>query len=331
MLTEYQYIALSCGKDSSELHLVQYGLYLFPYHVSVADLPENTTHPFIHHTLPVISTTEEEFDLLCLESSLADSCWYLLKNESEVDEQHLVTHSRLVLNSTLHTVDTVTVYRSEKMRKIESGKTQLLPDDKQHHRTLLWLGRENFAKIKQTSILCIGSGGTMNPFLTQAMHMGFQHFAIVEKDTIEESNLNRFYGGTRQHIGRKKADVMKGIITSYNPEAAVRVIDSYFPEKESWKELITHDIIVCGVDNNYARYMTQLYACMFGKPLFDMGSGIFADIEENSIELEEMGGQVKVSVPGCACLVCMGMDPADIRDPKRMELDRREGILPVQI
>jgi molybdopterin/thiamine biosynthesis adenylyltransferase len=190
-------------------------------------------------------------------------------------------------------------------------------------------GWENITlrKIKTSRLFCIGAGGTINPFLTMAMHNGFQNFTIVDGDTLDETNLNRFLGADRSDPGKSKVSVMKKNIRRFNPDAEVNTYEKFFPDDDIWKKLPGHDLIVCGVDNEYARYMTQLYARLFHITLIDMGSGIYTDNDETTIHVREIGGQVKLSRPSGACLVCMGLNPASVKEPRHMELEVSAGYI----
>jgi len=203
------------------------------------------------------------------------------------------------------------------------------PDDIEiHDRTLLWLGKNNFSKIRGATLGCIGAGGLMNPFIIQAMHHGFEKFIIIDDDTLEENNLNRFLGASPCHAGLYKADILRETILGFNPGADVVVLKESFPFDGSENTMAQADLIVCGVDNDYTRMNVQLFALAMNKTLFDMGSAIF--LEDNSSSdpvVDECGGQVRISIPGMGCLACMGMDLSRIRDFKRMDIERRMGYI----
>lgn len=91
-------------------------------------------------------------------------------------------------------------------------------------------------KISTSKILVAGCG-LGSAFAVAAARIGFQHFLLVDGDTVEVHNLNRqaFY---QRHIGKSKVESLKEIILEINPEAQVEVHFGLVSEKNA-KELVT--------------------------------------------------------------------------------------------
>lgn len=317
--------------------MARYGRSLFPMNRYLEDLlAESEDSGFSVYDINFVKTDTGAFELLCMESGLAGNTWYMTDYSPESSgndgfADRLGTDSRIFIDNRIHLTSDITVngnclIRAETLPENRPTDT----DDERAHRTLLWLGKDNYGRVKGTRLFCIGAGGTMNPFITQAMHQGFEHFVIIDSDSLDASNLNRFYGGGHNDIGKNKAAVMKEIVTGFTSRADITVYENDFPGNDCWNDIAGSDIVVCGVDNVHTRYMAQLYARAFTKPLFDMGSGIFVSGAAGSgagFTVDEMGGQVKVSLPEGACLMCMGLSPGEIRDRRRMEMERRSGYI----
>jgi molybdopterin/thiamine biosynthesis adenylyltransferase len=208
------------------------------------------------------------------------------------------------------------------------GKTASIEQDEIHNRTMLWLGINNFKKIKNCTLGCIGAGGMMNPFIISAMHHGFERFIIIDDDKLEASNLNRFIGAEKKDIGKYKAALLKKVIERYNQDASVEIMNEKFPFSRTESLICLSDIIVVGVDNDFTRFNAQMLGLTLNKTIFDMAGGIYLkDSASLSPGIDERGGQVRVSVPGHGCLVCMGLDPSQIVNFKREELDKRRGYI----
>ncbi|NPV02565.1 MAG: ThiF family adenylyltransferase [Brevinematales bacterium] len=183
-----------------------------------------------------------------------------------------------------------------------------------HHRTLLWLGARNFDTLRGARLGLIGAGGLGFPFALSAVRHGFAKFTIADPDIIEESNRNRLYGTLPGDTGKPKADVLKRELESFGAGIDVVAHMKAF-SAELYESFAECDILIAGVDNDYARVSAQLFALLARKPLFDMGSGIFLD---DNLAAEpspsEMGGQVRAALPDGPCLGCMGLDPASAED-----------------
>ena len=180
--------------------------------------------------------------------------------------------------------------------------------DEMDHRTSLLLGPEGMNKVNSIHIGCIGAGGLGNHFVTAAMHLGIKKFVLVDKDRLEESNLNRFYGAVRKDKGKFKTSLMQKKITGLHREGSVVEVQEFFPSKESILKLEAVDILVAGLDDDRTRLLLQVYALATHRPLLDMGCGIFCD---TSGKPDEWGGQWRLSLPGGPCLVCMGLSPEE--------------------
>ena len=79
--------------------------------------------------------------------------------------------------------------------------------------------------ISGTRVAQAGLGGNSDVLLTMAQ-LGFQHFTIADPDTYELSNLNRQMGAGVSLIGRKKASLIRDLLSEINPWTEVKV----FPE-----------------------------------------------------------------------------------------------------
>ena len=152
------------------------------------------------------------------------------------------------------------------------------------------------------------------PFALSAVRHGFTKFTIADPDIIEESNRNRLYGTLPGDTRKPKVDVLKREMESFGAGIDVRTHAAPF-SPELYENFAECDILIAGVDNDYARVSAQLFALLARKPLFDMGSGIFLD---DNLAAEpspsEMGGQVRAALPDGPCLGCMGLDPARAED-----------------
>jgi molybdopterin/thiamine biosynthesis adenylyltransferase len=132
---------------------------------------------------------------------------------------------------------------------------------------------------------------------------------------LEQSNLNRFIGATPRVTGKPKAHLLKKFMKDFNPKAMVKADISKFPHGKSMELLAECDIMVGCVDNDHSRLTLQLFSLALGKPLFDMGSGIYlSEGATLSPQVEERGGQVRIAIPGRGCLACMGLATSGIRD-----------------
>ncbi len=237
----------------------------------------------------------------------------------------LSDNSKIIIDGIIHE-SPVIIYEYNGSRYVSQGGDSGSLD--MDSRTLLWLGKGNFEKINSATVCCIGAGGVMNPFLVQAVHHGFRKFIIIDEDRLESHNLNRFMGALPGDEGKYKTEILLKYIKGLRPDAEVVVINRMFPEGESLNAMAGSDLVVAGVDSNYTRILVQLYALVFNRAFFDMGSGIFLEDDNKDFPVvDERGGQVRFLSPGGSCLACMGVDPAVVQNRGRMILEERRGYI----
>lgn len=95
------------------------------------------------------------------------------------------------------------------------------------------IGSEGVEILQQAKVLVFGIGGVGSYTVEALARSGIGHLALVDKDVIDETNLNRQLIATRQTVGLDKVDVAARRIYEINPAALVTV------EK---KEVTPHNI-----------------------------------------------------------------------------------------
>ena len=101
---------------------------------------------------------------------------------------------------------------------------------------------ELISSIGKTRVLVLGAGGN-GAVLDFLLRVGYQHFVVVDFDTIEATNLNRL-PFTPEYIGRIKPGAWKEYLEKVNPECSVTAhCRKVTRNDEKWMEEI-----VAGVD-----------------------------------------------------------------------------------
>lgn len=88
--------------------------------------------------------------------------------------------------------------------------------------------RDDEKRLKNSRVCILGAGGLGSNVAVSLARSGIGHIKIVDFDIVESSNLNRQYYFL-YHIGKKKVDCLKDIISKINP----------------YVEVVTQDIRVC--------------------------------------------------------------------------------------
>ena len=93
-----------------------------------------------------------------------------------------------------------------------------------YDRIINLIGIDNFNKIKNTKILLVGVGGVGSFVFEGLIRSGFQNITVIDKDTVEITNLNRQLVATLETIGMSKSSVAKNKANIINKEIKINAI-----------------------------------------------------------------------------------------------------------
>lgn len=216
------------------------------------------------------------------------------------------------------------------------GKNQ--PD--QHYqarfsRQIQAFGAQGQARIRATRVGIVGLGGIGSAVAQQLALLGVRHFVLVDGDTLEESNLNRFIGAdaldaTRQ---RRKVDVMRDTLEAIDPTTMrIDTHNAHFPTPASVDALKTCDVLFGCTDSHGSRLLLNTFAIQYMLPYIDIGVGLNTDSDG---KITESGGQYRVVMPDGYCLECIrAINPAqaadDLLPPDQRQRRQEHGYIPTE-
>lgn len=86
------------------------------------------------------------------------------------------------------------------------------------------IGHDNVLKLNGSNVIVFGLGGVGGGVCEALARSGIGNITIVDKDVVDETNINRQLIATTKTIGLKKTDVMEERLKSINPEINVKKI-----------------------------------------------------------------------------------------------------------
>ena len=123
-------------------------------------------------------------------------------------------------------------------------------------RTALLIGEDGVTKLKNSRVAVFGLGGVGSYCAEALARAGVGSLLLVDKDVVEESNINRQLVATYQTIGREKAEVMKERVLDVNPACRVEAISLfYLPETKEEIDFDGLDYIADCIDNVTAKLL----------------------------------------------------------------------------
>ena len=88
-------------------------------------------------------------------------------------------------------------------------------------RTKLLLGEDALERLSKARVIIFGVGGVGGYVAEALARSGVGHIELVDKDVVDETNINRQIIALQSTIGRYKTEVMKERILDINPDAEV--------------------------------------------------------------------------------------------------------------
>lgn len=145
----------------------------------------------------------------------------------------------------------------------------------QFSRTEMLIGKENIEKLQDSKVAIFGIGGVGSYTVEALVRAGVGSFVLVDKDVVDETNLNRQIIATTKTIGRPKVEVAKERILEINPNAKVETYQEFFLP-DTREDILSKDIsyIVDCVDTVTAKIELVLRAKKLNIPIISsMGTG----------------------------------------------------------
>lgn len=142
-------------------------------------------------------------------------------------------------------------------------------------RTKLLIGDEAFLKLNKKHVAIFGVGG-VGSYVTEALaRCGIGYLSIVDKDVVDETNINRQLIALCSTVGKPKTEVAKDRILDINPNAKVDA-SSVFYNKDTAPtfNFSKFDYVIDAIDTVTSKLLIIENAKKAGVPVIScMGTG----------------------------------------------------------
>ena len=145
----------------------------------------------------------------------------------------------------------------------------------QFARTAMLLGEEGVAALEAASVIVFGIGGVGSYVAEGLARAGIGRITLVDKDTIDITNINRQLPALHSTVGRLKAEVMAERIADINPDCTVEAVRCFFlPETAGDFDFSEYDYVVDAIDNVAGKLAIIEKSYREGAPVISsMGTG----------------------------------------------------------
>lgn len=120
----------------------------------------------------------------------------------------------------------------------------------QYSRSAMILGENAIDILGMSHVAIFGIGGVGGGAVDALSRAGIGTLTLVDKDVVEESNINRQMVATFETIGRNKVEVAAEHILEINPECKLNLYNKfYLPDSADEIDLYDFDYILDCIDN----------------------------------------------------------------------------------
>ena len=160
------------------------------------------------------------------------------------------------------------------------------------------IGEKGQERLKNSSILCIGTGGLGSPALLYLAAAGAGKIGLIDPDEVDLSNLHRQILHDSDNVESPKLASARERLSKVNPHVEIIEHSGKFEAANSLDLLNDYDLILDGSDNFPTRFCANDAAFLQKKPLIH--GAIF-----------QFEGQVTVFAPhlGGPCYRCLLPEP----------------------
>lgn len=146
---------------------------------------------------------------------------------------------------------------------------------KSFDREKILIGEDGFQKLSKAHVAVFGIGGVGSYVVEALARSGVGAITLIDKDEVEESNINRQLIADTTTIGMPKVEVAKERIEKINPNCKVTALKMfYLPETASEIDFSKFDYVVDAVDTVTAKLAIIEQANKSNVPVISsMGTG----------------------------------------------------------
>ena len=148
--------------------------------------------------------------------------------------------------------------------------------NQQYERTSRIIGERGVDRLHDCSVLVFGTGGVGSYVCEGLARAGIGSLTIVDKDVVDETNINRQIIALHSTIGRPKARLMADRIRDIDPDCQVTPREMFFLPGGQPDDLdfASYDYVVDAVDTVSAKIYIIERARQAGVPVISsMGTG----------------------------------------------------------
>src|SRR5512146_457587 len=106
------------------------------------------------------------------------------------------------------------------------------------------VGLEGQRKLKEASILLVGTGGLGSPLALYLAAAGVGHLGLVDFDVVDLTNLQRQVLHGTKDVGRSKLDSARDRVADINPHVALETYETQLTSANALEIVRDYDLVI---------------------------------------------------------------------------------------
>lgn len=148
--------------------------------------------------------------------------------------------------------------------------------DQRWSRTIGALDYDTWRTMCSLHCTIIGVGRTGSLVARTLSQMGASHLTLVDPDRVELHNLDAMDGVGARDVGRAKVEaVADSLLPLALPALQIRALQESILALQALVAAKESDVLIACVDNDTGRLAVATIAALYGKPLLDIGTGVY--------------------------------------------------------
>jgi hypothetical protein len=194
----------------------------------------------------------------------------------------------------------------------------------EHDRQVRMFGAAGQALLAAAKVGVVGLGGVGSLVVEHLARLGVVQFVIVDSDLIEDTNLSRVVGATRDDLAvpMLKTEIAARHIREVHPRASITAISDDVAKASVSAALRDCDAIFLAADSMRARLVVNAIAHQYFVPVIQLGAKVRSDAAGSLTEAMSVIRHVR---PGNACLWCNGwIDTTQLALEAKSDQERKD-------
>lgn len=148
----------------------------------------------------------------------------------------------------------------------------VIMSDDRFLRTEMLIGADKLHRLRRADVIVFGVGGVGGYVCEALARAGVGNLTLVDRDTVDISNINRQITALQSTVGRYKTEIMRDRILEINPQCRVTVHNMFFGTATADSfDFSQYDYVVDAIDTVSSKLLivklcaeadTKIISCM---------------------------------------------------------------------